>query len=231
MKITAVIFLLSLVGIVNTPLAFAKDTESKEDKALLDALHSEAEETSMEQDTALDNLTDEPAIIPKAITDYDDLERKVAEQIKGLLADTSKKEKTEKESIKKTGEPDKKLKNELENIVSSELLKGSQLDDIRMAVSAAMMDIKKNSELKDKISGAALESAGEALKSIVAAEKIEPTDMMEVDTVTVQVGENLYKIAQRVYGSGRNYLALFNANKEVIKDPNLIRVGQVLKVP
>ncbi len=228
MKIITVIFLLSLLVFLSVQSAFAENTE---DKAMLNALKSEAEKTSMEQDEEVEAIQAEPSVVPKTVIDYDALEKKVATQIKGLLADSKKERAIEKEKSDKGDSSDEKLKDKLENMVSSELLKGHKLDDIRNAVSAAMIDIKKNSEIKKDISKETLESAGKALKSIVAIDE-SPTKKMEIpNTVTVQVGENLYKIAQRVYGSGRNYLRLFKANKDVLKDPNLIRTGQILKVP
>lgn len=51
------------------------------------------------------------------------------------------------------------------------------------------------------------------------------------ETVTVLKGESLFKIAKRVYGSGRKYLRLYEANKDTIANPNVIIVGQILKVP
>jgi nucleoid-associated protein YgaU len=219
-------FILSSLLIFSTQQAFAKD------KALLDALHAEADETSMVKEVALEDATPEPSVDPKAITDYDALEKKVAQQITGLLEGAS------------TG-ADAQFENQLESIVSSALLEGTKLDDIRSAVTAAMHDIKKNSVPKGNISTDIVESASKALDNIVGetavvVEKVAKSKVVQTsvdnsviiaNTVTVLDGENLYKIAQRVYGSGRKYLELYEANKDILKNPNLIRAGQVLKVP
>lgn len=50
-------------------------------------------------------------------------------------------------------------------------------------------------------------------------------------TYTVQKGDSLWSIAQRLYGSGMKYALLFEANRDKVKDPNAIYVGQVLTVP
>ncbi len=50
-------------------------------------------------------------------------------------------------------------------------------------------------------------------------------------TYTVQKGDSLWSIAQRLYGSGMKYALLFEANRDKVKDPNAIFVGQVLIVP
>jgi nucleoid-associated protein YgaU len=50
-------------------------------------------------------------------------------------------------------------------------------------------------------------------------------------TVTVQPGFTLWGIAQDRYGDGVLYVQVFEANKDKIKDPNLIYPGQVFSVP
>jgi nucleoid-associated protein YgaU len=50
-------------------------------------------------------------------------------------------------------------------------------------------------------------------------------------TVTVQPGFTLWGIAQDRYGDGVMYVQVFEANKDKIKDPDLIYPGQVLSVP
>jgi nucleoid-associated protein YgaU len=46
----------------------------------------------------------------------------------------------------------------------------------------------------------------------------------------VKKGETLWKIAQEHYGDGSLY-PIFEANRDVLKDPNLIKVGQKLRIP
>ena len=48
---------------------------------------------------------------------------------------------------------------------------------------------------------------------------------------TVKSGDSLSKIAKEVYGDAMKWEALFQANLEVIKDPNLIYPGQQIRVP
>lgn len=47
----------------------------------------------------------------------------------------------------------------------------------------------------------------------------------------VKKGETLSKIAQKYYGDASLYPKIFEANRETIKDPNLIRVGQKIRIP
>lgn len=50
---------------------------------------------------------------------------------------------------------------------------------------------------------------------------------------TVKKGDNLWKIAERHYGKphGAKYNQIFIANKPMLKDPDLIYPGQVLRIP
>jgi nucleoid-associated protein YgaU len=50
-------------------------------------------------------------------------------------------------------------------------------------------------------------------------------------TVTVQPGFTLWGIAQERYGDGVLYVQVFEANREKIRDPDLIYPGQVFAVP
>ena len=50
-------------------------------------------------------------------------------------------------------------------------------------------------------------------------------------TYTVKKGDSLWKIAKQFYGNGAEYTKIYNANKDKIKNPNLIYVGQVLTIP
>ncbi|PRY95422.1 LysM domain-containing protein [Hasllibacter halocynthiae] len=49
--------------------------------------------------------------------------------------------------------------------------------------------------------------------------------------VTVQPGYTLWGIAERRFGSGLRYTAVFEANRDQIRDPDLIYPGQVFTVP
>jgi nucleoid-associated protein YgaU len=50
-------------------------------------------------------------------------------------------------------------------------------------------------------------------------------------TYTVTAGDTLSKIAKEKLGDAGAYMEIFNANRDVLSDPNKIRPGQVLKIP
>lgn len=69
--------------------------------------------------------------------------------------------------------------------------------------------------------------AGEA-SEVAGAEA--PTGV-DLTLVTVQPGSTLWAIARKNYGEGILYVRVFEANRDSIKDPDLIYPGQVFKVP
>lgn len=50
-------------------------------------------------------------------------------------------------------------------------------------------------------------------------------------TYTVKKGDCLWNIAKKYLGNGAKYTEIYNLNKDKIKNPNLIYVGQVLTLP
>ncbi len=44
-------------------------------------------------------------------------------------------------------------------------------------------------------------------------------------------GDTLWKIAEKYYGDGNLYTNIFEANKDILKDPNMIKIGQKLRIP
>jgi nucleoid-associated protein YgaU len=50
-------------------------------------------------------------------------------------------------------------------------------------------------------------------------------------TYTVVAGDSLSKIAKREYGDANAWNRIYEANRDIIKDPDLIYPGQSLKIP
>jgi nucleoid-associated protein YgaU len=53
----------------------------------------------------------------------------------------------------------------------------------------------------------------------------------EVEYYTIQSGDSLSKIAKAKYGDAMKYPTIFEANREVIKDPDKIYPGQKIVIP
>jgi LysM repeat protein len=64
---------------------------------------------------------------------------------------------------------------------------------------------------------------------IVADIKVEKSDIY--GHWTVKSGDSLSKIAKDVYDNGNMYMKIFEANKDQLKDPNMVKPGQKLVLP
>ncbi len=50
-------------------------------------------------------------------------------------------------------------------------------------------------------------------------------------TYTVKAGDTLSRIAKEMLGDANAYMDIFNANRQLLSDPDKIKPGQVLKIP
>ncbi len=65
----------------------------------------------------------------------------------------------------------------------------------------------------------------------VESETGEIVDSSEPELYTVKKGDSLSKIAKAIYGDPMKYKEIFEANKPMLKNPDLIFPGQVLRIP
>jgi LysM repeat protein len=81
---------------------------------------------------------------------------------------------------------------------------------------------------KDEVWNAIKKHAG--WESEIAADiKVSNADIHGV--YTVKSGDTLSKIAKYVYGDANAYPRIFEANKDILKNPDQIQIGQKLKLP
>jgi len=57
----------------------------------------------------------------------------------------------------------------------------------------------------------------------------QPTTPTQIHVV--QSGDSLSKIAEKYYGDASLYTKIFEANRDVLSDPNKIKPGQKLRIP
>lgn len=67
------------------------------------------------------------------------------------------------------------------------------------------------------------EPAAPAVEEVVEA----PTEQL----YEVVSGDTLGAIAKQFYGAAGKYMKIFEANRDILDDPNLIKVGQKLRIP
>lgn len=58
-----------------------------------------------------------------------------------------------------------------------------------------------------------------------------PKEIVTGSSVIIRKGDSLWLVSRRKYGAGIRYTTIFDANREQIRDPNLIFPGQVFDIP
>ena len=66
---------------------------------------------------------------------------------------------------------------------------------------------------------------------VEASELEAPPPEQKVEYYEIQKGDTLWAISSRFLGKGARYTEIFEANREVIKDPDLIYPGQKIRIP
>jgi len=56
-------------------------------------------------------------------------------------------------------------------------------------------------------------------------------DIPDNRQIIVQPGNNLWRLARRIYGQGLQYTVIYQANRDQIRNPDLIYPGQVFELP
>lgn len=71
----------------------------------------------------------------------------------------------------------------------------------------------------------------QGVSDVDASQVSSPAAAQDVQYYTIQSGDSLSKIAKEFLGDAMDYPKIFEANKEVIKDPDLIYPGQKIRIP
>ena len=119
-------------------------------------------------------------------------------------------------------------------------------DKIKQEIEAANpgvknLDVKfKDGQVQlsgDAITPEAMEKAVLLAGNVQGVEKVSadqlkaPPQTGQVEYYTIQAGDNLSSIAKKFLGNASAYPKIFEANREVIKDPDKIYVGQKIRIP
>jgi len=89
--------------------------------------------------------------------------------------------------------------------------------------------VAKTQMEKDLLWDKIKEAGGENPQDLEADIKVENTEYYGV--YTVQSGDTLGKISRNFLGKAGRYMDIFNMNTDQLSNPDLIKVGQELKIP
>ncbi len=70
-----------------------------------------------------------------------------------------------------------------------------------------------------------------SLSDITLNLSVDPTLAPKQKMYTVAAGDSLSKIAKHFYGNVNEYMKIYEANKNVLSDPNVVKIGQELVIP
>ncbi|MEL6869731.1 MAG: peptidoglycan-binding protein LysM [Pseudomonadota bacterium] len=76
-----------------------------------------------------------------------------------------------------------------------------------------------------------VEPAPEPAAAAVATPEAAEADEDEAQIYVIKSGDTLGKIAKEFYGKAGAYMKIFEANREIIDDPDKIYVGQTIRIP
>jgi len=107
-------------------------------------------------------------------------------------------------------------------------------------VRGKVITLKGKAESRDA-ANLAMQKVDQAVKAdnivnsieVAKAPEPEPAPAPVVDERVYEVvaGDNLGAIAQKYYGKASEYMKIFEANRDILDNPDLIKVGQKLKIP
>jgi len=62
-------------------------------------------------------------------------------------------------------------------------------------------------------------------------EKVESETKISTKEYIIQIGDTFWKIAEKELGSGHRWQSIYELNKDKIKGPNKLKVGQKIIIP
>ncbi len=116
-----------------------------------------------------------------------------------------------------------------EQNVKNEILESSStmpIENLEVKVEGDKIILSGDASPEDKAKAALIAGNIKGVKEVVFEGTQEDDQYYEI-----KAGDNLSKISKQFYGNPNHYTKIFEANKEVIKDMNLIYPGQKIRIP
>jgi nucleoid-associated protein YgaU len=104
--------------------------------------------------------------------------------------------------------------------------------DLKVAYNDGVVSLSGSAEDAAAMEKAVLMAGNVSGVAEVNADALESPEAVEsVEYYVIEKGDTLSAIAKKYYGKASEYPRLFEANREVIKDPDLIFPGQKIRIP
>lgn len=121
---------------------------------------------------------------------------------------------------------------EIQNMLTTEL--GDRITDLQVTFEEGAVNLSGSCDSQATKEKAILLAGNVQGVSQVNGDNLSTPPEKEEDEAefyTIVRGDSLSKIAKRYYGNAMKYPVIFEANKEVIKNPDLIYPGQTIRIP
>ena len=106
------------------------------------------------------------------------------------------------------------------------------IQDLNVAYNDGVVELSGSADSAEAMEKAVLMAGNVQGVSEVKADGISaPPQAAQVEYYVIQKGDSLSAIAKRYYGNAQDYPRIFDANREVIKNPDLIYPGQKIRIP
>jgi nucleoid-associated protein YgaU len=104
--------------------------------------------------------------------------------------------------------------------------------DLSVAFNDGVVSISGTAEEPEAMEKAVLMAGNvKGVAEVEVSELSAPERSPAVEYYVIQKGDTLSALAKKYYGKASEYPRIFEANREVIKDPDLIFVGQKIRIP
>lgn len=106
------------------------------------------------------------------------------------------------------------------------------VQDLAVQFNEGVVSLSGNADSAEAMEKAVLMAGNVKGVSEVEADGLSaPQPQTEVEYYVIQKGDTLSAIAKQYYGKANDYPRIFEANREVIKNPDLIFPGQKIRIP
>ena len=106
------------------------------------------------------------------------------------------------------------------------------IKDIKVAFNDGVVSIAGAADSPEAMEKAVLMAGNIKGVGEVRAEAVKvPAAGPKTEYYVIESGDTLWKLAKKYYGNAMDYPKIFEANREVIKDPDKIFVGQKIRIP
>lgn len=106
------------------------------------------------------------------------------------------------------------------------------IKDMKVAFNDGVVSITGSANSKEAMEKAVLMAGNiKGVGEVKAGEVKVPETGSNSEYYVIESGDTLSKLAKKYYGNAMDYPKIFEANREVIKDPDKIFVGQKIRIP